>query len=88
VKEDAHGDFTPVMMKISQGTWIETFLEGVAGKSTRLDYPYSRRCPGSCTSSLRSWLRGSFTHTNMVLREILDTTLHPLPWDIQFVIMT
>jgi hypothetical protein len=36
VKGNAHGAFTPEMMKIPQETWIETFLEGVADKSTGL----------------------------------------------------
>ncbi len=26
---NAHGAFTPEMMKLPQATWIETFLEGV-----------------------------------------------------------
>jgi formylmethanofuran dehydrogenase subunit D len=33
---DAHGDFTPEMMKLPQATWIETFVEGVTDKSTGL----------------------------------------------------
>ena len=36
VKDDAHGAFTPEMMKLPQATWIETFLEGVTDKSTGL----------------------------------------------------
>jgi hypothetical protein len=36
VKDDAHGAFTPEMMKLSQATWIETFVEGVTDKSTGL----------------------------------------------------
>ncbi len=34
VKDDAHGAFTPEMMKLPQATWIETFVEGVTDKST------------------------------------------------------
>ncbi len=34
VKDDAHGAFTPEMMKLPQATCIETFLEGVTDKST------------------------------------------------------
>ena len=34
VKDDAHGAFTPEMMKLPQATWIETFLEGVTDKSS------------------------------------------------------
>jgi hypothetical protein len=29
VKDDVHGVLTPEMMKLSQTTWIETFVEGV-----------------------------------------------------------
>jgi hypothetical protein len=29
VKDDAHGAFTPEMMKLPQATWVETFLEGL-----------------------------------------------------------
>ena len=36
VKDNAHGAFTPEMMKLPQVTWIETFLEGVTDKSTVL----------------------------------------------------
>jgi hypothetical protein len=36
VRDDAHGDFTPEMMKLPQATWIETFVEGVTDKSTGL----------------------------------------------------
>ena len=36
MKDNAHGAFTPEMMKLPQVTWIETFLEGVTDKSTGL----------------------------------------------------
>jgi hypothetical protein len=36
VKDNAHGAFTPEMMKLPQATWIETFLESVTDKSTGL----------------------------------------------------
>jgi hypothetical protein len=36
VKDNAHGAFTPEMMKLAQATWIETFVEGVTDKSTGL----------------------------------------------------
>ena len=36
VKDDAHGPFTPEMMKLPQATWIETFVEDVTEKSTGL----------------------------------------------------
>jgi hypothetical protein len=36
VKDDAHGSFTPEMMKLPPSTWIETFVEGVTDKSTGL----------------------------------------------------
>jgi hypothetical protein len=29
VKDDAHGAFTPEMLKLPQATWIATFVEGV-----------------------------------------------------------
>ena len=36
VKDDAHGAFTPEMLKLPQATWIATFLEGVTDKTTGL----------------------------------------------------
>ncbi len=36
VKDNAHGAFTPEMMKLPQTTWIETFVEGVTDKNTGL----------------------------------------------------
>jgi hypothetical protein len=36
VKDDTHGVFTTEMLKLSQATWIETFLEGVTDKSSGL----------------------------------------------------
>jgi hypothetical protein len=36
VKDDAHGSFTPEMLKLPQATWITTFLEGVTDNSTGL----------------------------------------------------
>ncbi len=36
VKDDAHGAFTPEMLKLPQGTWISTFVEGVTDKNTGL----------------------------------------------------
>ena len=36
MKDNAHGAFTPEMMKLPQATWIETFVEGVTDKSTGL----------------------------------------------------
>jgi hypothetical protein len=36
VKDDYHGAFTPEMIKLVQGTWIGTFVEGVTDKSTGL----------------------------------------------------
>ena len=36
VKDDAHGAFTPEMMKLPPATWIETFVEGVTDKNTGL----------------------------------------------------
>jgi len=46
VKDDAHGVFTPEMMKLPQEIWIETFVEGVTDKSTG---SYSRNLPGFTT---------------------------------------
>jgi hypothetical protein len=36
VKDDVHSVFTPEMMNLPQGTWIETFVEDVTDKSTGL----------------------------------------------------
>ncbi len=36
VKDDAHGVFTPEMLKLPRATWIATFVEGVTDKSTGL----------------------------------------------------
>ncbi len=36
VKDDAHGAFTPEMLKLPQETWISTFVEGVTDKITGL----------------------------------------------------
>ncbi len=36
VKDDAHGVFTPEILKFPQATWIATFVEGVTDKSTGL----------------------------------------------------
>jgi hypothetical protein len=36
VKDETHCAFTPEMLKLPQGTWISTFLEGVTDKSTGL----------------------------------------------------
>ena len=36
VKDDAHGAFTPEMLKLPQATWIAPLLEGVTDKSTGL----------------------------------------------------
>jgi hypothetical protein len=52
VKDDAHGAFTPEMLKLPQATWIATFVEGVTDKSTGL--PCSVTLSGSLTKSLVS----------------------------------
>ena len=52
VKDDAHGAFTPEMMKLPQATWIETFVEGVTDKSTGL--PIFKELSRSHTRSLVS----------------------------------
>jgi hypothetical protein len=36
VKDDAHGAFTPEMLKLPQATWITTFVVGVTDKNTGL----------------------------------------------------
>ena len=65
VKDDAHGAFTPEMMKRPQSKinllaiWIETFLEGVTDKSTGLtifkELPWffvqGLWCPVMCSAS-------------------------------------
>ena len=79
VKDDAHGAFTPQMMKLPQATWIQTLLEGVTDPSTGL--PVFKEIAWFAYKKL------VHTHTNLVLRESLDDTLrHLLPWDIELVI--
>ncbi len=60
VKDDAHGVFTPEMLKLKlpQTTWITTFVEGVTDKSTglplfsELDW-FAYKVPGfMCSSSV------------------------------------
>jgi hypothetical protein len=114
VKDDAHGDFTPEMMKLPQATWIETFLEGATDKITgqtifkelawfvykvsgvmcsasACEYCWS--IEGLIHSKRRNKLHQTLVeklvraHTNLVLRESLDDTLHHLlPWDIEIII--
>jgi hypothetical protein len=36
VKDDTHGDFTSEILKLSQATWISSFVEGVTDKNTGL----------------------------------------------------
>jgi hypothetical protein len=54
VKDNAHGAFTPEMMKLPQTTWVEKFLEGVTDKSTGL--PIFKE-------PIRRWWKNSFEHT-------------------------
>jgi hypothetical protein len=61
VKEDAHGAFTPEMMKLPQETWIETFVEGVTDKAP--DCPYSRILSRSRTRSLVSCTQRLYVST-------------------------
>jgi hypothetical protein len=87
-------------LNLPQATWIETFLEGVTDKSTRLPlfselvwfvYKVSGvMCSASACEhywSIEGWIHSQRTHTNLVLRESLDDTLRDLlPWDIELVI--
>jgi hypothetical protein len=110
VKDDDHGTFTPEM-KLSQATWIETFVKGVTDKSTGLpifkelvwftykvsDVMWSSSACEYCWS-IDGWIHSKRrnklhqklveklvrAHTNHVLRESFDDTLHHLvPWDIE-----
>jgi hypothetical protein len=84
VKIDAHGSFTPEMMKRSQATWIETFVEGVTDKSTGLPI-FKELVWFKLHQKLVEKL--VCAHTNLVLRESLDDPLHHLlPWDIELII--
>ncbi len=111
MKNNAHGAFTPEMMKLPQATWIETFLEGVTDKSTGLSIFkelawFAYKVSGVMYSesaceywwSIEGWIHSKRrnklhqtlveklvrTHTNLVLRESLDDTLHHLlPWEIE-----
>jgi hypothetical protein len=114
VKDNAHGTFTPEMMKLPQATWIETFPEGVTDKNTGLPIfkelawfackvsgvMYSASACEHCWS-IEGWIHSKRrnrlhqtlvekpvrAHTNLVLRESLDDTLHHLlPWDIELII--
>ncbi len=103
VKDDAHGAFTPEMMKLPQATWIETFVESVTDKITGptifkelvwFVYKVSGvMCSESACEycwSIEGWIhskrRNTFhqklveklvrAHTNLVLRESLDDSLH------------
>ena len=114
MKDDAHGAFTPEMMKLPQATWIETFLEGVTDKRTGLSIFkelvwFTYKVSGVMCSvsvceycwAIEGWIHSKRriklhqtlveklvrTHTNLVLRESLDDTLHHLlPWDIELII--
>ena len=116
MKDNAHGAFTPEMMKLPQATWIETFVEGVTDKSTGLPifkelawfaYKVSGvMCSASACEhcwSIEGWIHSKRrnklhqklveklvrTHTNLVMRESLDDTLHHLlPRDMDLVIVT
>ena len=87
VQEDTHGSFTPEMMKFPQATRIETFLEGVTDKKH-----WTSHLQGAClvfpyeVSGFISVISVYLSHTNLVLRESLDTDLHHLlPWNIDVV---
>ena len=98
---------------LPQATWIKTFLEGVADKSTGLPlfselawfvYKVSGvMCSASVCEyywSIEGWIHSQRrnrldqklveklvrTHTNLVLRESLDSVTHLLPWDIELVV--
>ena len=100
VKDDAHGAFTPEMMKLPQATWIETFVEGVTDKSTGLFIMCSVSACEHCWS-IEGWIhskRRNKVHQKLIekprsrthkpcARESLDDTLHHLlPWDIELTI--
>ncbi len=90
---DAHGPFTPEILKLPQATWIATFLEGVTDKNTGLPREHCWSIEGWIHSQRRNRLHQKLVeelvraHTNLVLRESLHDTLRDLlPWDIELVI--
>ena len=62
VKDGVHGVFTPVMIQIPQGTWIETFLDGVTDKITGQPHLQGAHWCHVIRFCL-CWLRDSFTNT-------------------------
>ena len=95
MKDNAHGVFTPEMMKLPQETWIETFLEGVTDKNTGLPifkelawFAYKVSGVMCSESACEHCWSIAYTQTlYLVLRESLDDSLHHLlPWDIELII--
>ena len=79
MKDNAHGAFTPEMMKLPQETWSACehcwSIEG---------WIHSKRRNKLHQTLVEKLVRA---HTNLVLRESLDDVLHHLlPWDIEFII--
>ena len=86
VKDDAHGAFTPEMLKLPQATWIELFLDGVTDKSTGLPL-FSELAWFEYKVSGVMCSASACEHCWSALRESLDDTLRDLlPWDIELVI--
>ena len=88
VKDDAHGAFTPEMMKLPQATWIETFVEGVTDKSTGLPifkelawfaYKVSGvMCSASACEhcwSIERWIHSNTVHQKLVERNTVHQKL-------------
>jgi hypothetical protein len=88
VKDDAHGAFTPEMMKRPQATWIETFVEDVSDKSTGLPifkelvwfvYKVSGvMCSASACEhcwSIERWIHSNTVHQKLVERNTVHQKL-------------
>ena len=84
MKDDAHGAFTPEMMKIPQATWIETFTSACEHCWSIEGWIHSKRRNRLHQTLVEKLVRA---HTNLVLGESLDDALHHLlPWDIELII--
>jgi hypothetical protein len=73
-----------LVSKIPQATWIETFLEGVTDCWSIEGWIHSKRRNRLHQTLVEKLVRA---HTNLVMRESLDDSLHHLlPWDIDLII--
>ncbi len=88
VKDDAHGVFTPEMLKLLQATWIATFLDGVTDKCTGLPlfsdlvwFAYrvsSGMCSGSACEncwSIEGWIHSE--RRNRLDQKLVEKLVRP-----------